>query len=80
MRGQKSALIKHHPVKNPQIIWGKPLPEFVMVHDFIQNTPWQNCKDKTIIQAYHKLARQIEYPTLDVDKLYTILKVIRRTA
>jgi hypothetical protein len=57
MRNQKSALIKRHPSKYPRMEWALPLPDFVMVRDFVWNTPpWRNCKEKTTIQAFHKIA------------------------
>jgi hypothetical protein len=36
---QKSTLIKRHPSKYPRMEWGPPLPDFVMVRDFVRNTP-----------------------------------------
>jgi hypothetical protein len=78
MHGQKSALIKRHPSKYPWMEWGLPLPDFIMVRDFVRNTPRQNCKEKTMIQAFHKIAWQMECPSSDVDKLYTILKVMKK--
>jgi hypothetical protein len=77
MHDQKSALIKHHPAKYPRIVWSPPLSEFVMVCNYVRNTPWCNHEEKTTIQAYHKLAWQVECPTLEVDKLYTIVKVMK---
>jgi hypothetical protein len=78
MTKQKSTLIKQHLSKYPRMEWGLPLPDFVMVHDFVRNTPWRNREEKTTIQAYHKIAWQMECPLLDVDKLYTILKVMKK--
>jgi hypothetical protein len=49
-----------------------------MVWDFVWNTPWKNCKEKTTIKAFHKIAWQMECPSSDVDKLYTILKVMKK--
>jgi hypothetical protein len=55
-----------------------PLSDFVMVRDFVRNTLWRNRKEKTTIQAFHKIAWQMECPSADVDKLYTILKVMKK--
>jgi hypothetical protein len=78
MHNQKSALIKRHPSKYPQMEWGSPLSEFVMVGGFVWNTPLQNRKEKTTIQAFHMITWQMECPSSDVDKLYTILKVMKK--
>jgi hypothetical protein len=78
MRNQKSALIKRHPSKYPRMECPPPLPDFFMVRDFVWNTPWQNCKEKLMIQAFHKIAWQMDCPSSDVDKLYTILKVMKK--
>jgi hypothetical protein len=78
MHNQKSALIKRHPSKYPQMEWGPPLQDFVMVCNFVWNAPWHNCKEKTTIQAFRKIAWQMECPSLDVEKLYTILKVMKK--
>ncbi len=40
MHDQKSALIERIPSKYPQMEWGPPLLDFVMVRDFVRNTPW----------------------------------------
>jgi hypothetical protein len=69
MRDQKSALIKRYPSKYPWMEWAPPLPDFVMVQDFVWNTQRRNCKEKTTIQAFHKIAWQMECPSSDVDKL-----------
>jgi hypothetical protein len=78
MTKQKSTLIKQHPSKYPRMEWGLPLPDFVIVRDFVRNTPWRNQEEKTTIQAYHKIAWQMECPSLDIDKLYMILKVMKK--
>jgi hypothetical protein len=78
MTKQKSTLIKQHPSKYPRMEWGLPLPDFVMVCNFVRNTPWGNREEKTTIPVYHKIARQMECPSLDVDRLYTILKVMKK--
>ncbi len=78
MTKQKSTLIKQHPSKYPRVEWGLPLPDFAMVHDSVRNTPWRNREEKTMIQAYHKITWQMECPSLDVDKLYSILKVMKK--
>jgi hypothetical protein len=49
-----------------------------MVQDFVWNTPWRNHEEKNVIQAFHKISWQIECPSSDVDKLYTILKVLKK--
>jgi hypothetical protein len=56
MTEQNSTLIKWHPSKYLRMEWGPPLPDFVMVRDFVRNTPWRNREEKTMIQAYHKIA------------------------
>jgi hypothetical protein len=58
--------------------WSPPLQDFVMVRDFVWNTLWRNCKEKTTIQAFHKIAWQMEFPSSDVDKLYKITKVMKK--
>jgi hypothetical protein len=58
--------------------WGLRLPDFVMVHNFVRNTPWRNREEKTTIQAYHKIAWQMECPSLDINRLNTILKVMKK--
>jgi hypothetical protein len=54
--------------------WGCPLPEFEMVRDFVQNMPWRNREKKNTIQAYHKLAWQLECPTNEVNCLISFLR------
>ncbi len=78
MRNQKSAIIKRHLSKYPWMECVPPLPDFVMVCNFVRNTPWCNQEEKTMIQAYHKIAWQMECPSLDVDKHCTILKVMKK--
>jgi hypothetical protein len=78
MTKQKSTLIKQHPSKYPRMEWGLPLPDFVMVCNFVRNTPWGNGEEKTMIPVYHKIARQMECPSSEVDRLYTILKVMKK--
>jgi hypothetical protein len=78
MTKQKSTLIKQHPSKYPRMALGPPLSDFVMVCNFVRNTPWCNREEKTTIPAYHKIAWQMECPTSDVDRLYTILKVMKK--
>jgi hypothetical protein len=72
MTKQKSTLIKGHPSKYPRMEWGPPLPDFVMVRDFVRNTPWRNREEKTTIQAYHKIAWHMKCPSLDVQTVYNI--------
>ncbi len=57
--------------------WGCPLPEFEMVRDFVRNMPWRNWEKKNTIQAYHKLAWQLERPTNEADHLYQLLKAMK---
>ncbi len=75
---QKSALIKHHPLKYPRMEWGRHLPEFEMVRDFVKNTPWQSWEEKSTIQVFHKVAWHLECPQEAVDLFYTLIKVIKK--
>ncbi len=36
---QKSRLIRSHPNKWPRMEWGRPLPQFEMIRDFVRNMP-----------------------------------------
>jgi hypothetical protein len=69
MVAQKLLLIKCHPDKWPRMEWGQPLPDFEMIQDFVCNTPWRNWEEKITIQAYHKLAWQLECPTDEADQM-----------
>ncbi len=64
---QKLRLIQRHPDKWPRTEWGRPLPQFEMIRDFVRNMPWRNREEKTTIQAYHKLAWHLECPTKEAD-------------
>lgn len=79
MNDQKSLLIKKHPDKWPRMEWGRPLPEFEMIRDFVRSIPWRwrNREEKNTIQAYHKLAWQLECPTDEADHLYKLLKATK---
>jgi hypothetical protein len=77
MAAQKSLLIKCHPDKWLRMEWGWPLPDFEMIQDFVRNTPWRNREEKTTIQAYHKLARQLEWPTDTAVQMYKLLKAMK---
>jgi hypothetical protein len=75
---QKSALIKHHPLKYPRMEWGRHLPEFEMVQDFVENTPWHSREDKSTIKAFHKIVWHLECPWNQVDFFYTLIKVMKK--
>ena len=77
MTEQKSSLIKRHPAKWPPIEWGRPLPDFDLIRDFVKNTPWRAREEKSTIQAYHKLAWQLECPTEEADRIYKLLKAMK---
>jgi hypothetical protein len=77
MTEQKSSLIKRHPSKWPSIEWGRPLPDFDLIRDFVKNTPWRSREEKSTIQAYHKLAWQLECPTDEADCIYKLLKAMK---
>jgi hypothetical protein len=77
MTDLKLLLIKKHPEKWPRMEWGRSLPEFKMVRDFVRNMPWRNQEEKNTIQAYHKLAWQLECPTDEGDHLYKLLKAMK---
>jgi hypothetical protein len=57
--------------------WGRPLPQFEMIWDFVRNMPWRNREEKTTIQAYHKLAWHLECPTKEADRMYKLLKAMK---
>jgi hypothetical protein len=77
MAAQKLLLIKRHPDKWPRMEWGWPLPDFKMIQDFVRNTPWKNREEKTTIQAYPKLAWQLECPTDKADRMYKLFKAMK---
>jgi hypothetical protein len=77
MAAQKLLLINRHPDKWPRMEWGWPLSDFEMIQGFVCNTPWRNWEAKTTIQAYHKLAWQLECPTDEADQMYKLLKAIK---
>jgi hypothetical protein len=70
--------IQKYPSKYPRMEWCNALPEFEMARDFVKNTPWRNREEKSTIQAYHKTAWHLECPQQEVDRLYTILKVMKK--
>jgi hypothetical protein len=74
---QKSRLIRSHPDKWPRMEWGRPLPQFEMIRDFVRNMPWRNREEKTTIQAYHKLAWHLECPTKEANHMYKLLKAMK---
>jgi hypothetical protein len=74
---QKSRLINRYPSKWPRMEWGLSLPEFELIRDFVQNTPWRNREEKTTIQAYHKLAWHLECPKDEADQVYKLLKAMK---
>ncbi len=74
---QKSCLIQSHPDKWPRMEWGRPLPQFEMIWDFVRNMPWRNREEKTTIQAYHKLAWHLECLTEEADRMYKLLKAMK---
>jgi hypothetical protein len=74
----KLGMIQTYPSKYPRMEWGFSLPEFEIVRDFVKNTPWRNREEKSSIQGYHKMAWYLECPRQDVDRLYTILKVMKK--
>ncbi len=74
---QKSKLISRYPAKWPRTEWGRPLPEFELIRDFVRNTPWRNREEKSTIQAYHKLAWQLECPSDEADRVYKLLKAMK---
>jgi hypothetical protein len=78
MTKAKSGMIHKYPLKYPRMEWGAALPEFEMVRDFVRNTPWRNREEKSSIQAFHKTAWHLECPCYAVDKLYTIIKVMKK--
>ncbi len=57
--------------------WGRPLPDFEMIQDFVHNTPWRKREEKTTIQAYYKLAWQLECPTDKANRMYKLLKAVK---
>jgi hypothetical protein len=69
---QKSLLIKRHPDKWHRMEWSRPLLDFELIRNFVWNTHWRNCEENTTIQAYHKLAWQLECPTEEADRLYKL--------
>ncbi len=75
---QKSALIKCHPLKYPWMEWGRHLPEFEMVRDFVKITPWHSWEEKSTIQAFHKIAWHLECPRDQVDFFYTLFKAMKK--
>ncbi len=75
---QKSLLIKRHPLKYPRMEWGQHLAEFKMVRDFVKNTPWHSCEEKSTIQAFCRIVWLLECPQEGVDQLYTLIKVMKK--
>jgi hypothetical protein len=75
---QKLALIHCHPLKYPRMEWVCHLPEFKMVRDFVNNTPWRSWEEKLTIQAFHKIAWRFECPRQAVDRFYTLIKVMKK--
>ncbi len=75
---QKAALIHRHPFKYPRMEWGRHLPDFKMVRDFVKNTPWRSREEKSTIQAFHKIAWHLECPREAVDRFYTLIKVMKK--
>ncbi len=75
---QMLALIHCHPLKYPWMEWGRHLPEFEMVRDFVKNTPWHSREEKSTIQAFHKIAWHLECPREAVDRFYTLIKVMKK--
>ena len=74
---QKSRLINRYPAKWPKMEWGRPLPDFELIRDFVRNTPWRNREEKSTIQAYHKLAWHLECPSNEADRVYKLLKAMK---
>ena len=77
MIAQKTKLINRHPAKWPRMEWGRALPEFELIRDFVRNTPWRNREEKMTIPAFHKLAWHLECPRDKADRLYKLLKAMK---
>ncbi len=78
MTKAESGMIQKYPSKYPRMEWCNALPEFEIVRDFVKNTPWRNREEKSTIQAYHKTAWHLECSRQEIDRLYTILKVMKK--
>ncbi len=75
---QKLALIHRHPLKYPRMEWGRHLPGFEFVRDFVKNTLWRSQEENLTIQAFHKIAWHLECPWEAVDRFYTLIKVMKK--
>ncbi len=49
MTNTKSGMIQKYPTKYPRMEWCISLPDFEMVQDFVNNTPWRSREEKLTI-------------------------------
>ena len=58
----KRSMFTNNPDKYPRMIYGRPLPEFTVLKDFVKNTPFEPRDEDEDLPAWAKQALHLELP------------------
>ena len=69
----KRSMFTNNPDKYPQMIYGRPLPDFDVIKDFVKNTPFEARDEDEDLPAWAKQALHLEVARVNQELMTEIV-------